>query len=95
MNLGLRYAHDNGFVPATCRPVGPFAAAACFPAGQMNTWHPLAPRLHAAWDLAGDGKTVVKGGWGRFDHMREHSPELTNVNPNQGTRTTWLWHGPE
>jgi hypothetical protein len=91
LNLGLRYANDNGFVPATCRPVGPFAPAACFPQVTMNTWHPLAPRLHAAWDLAGDGKTVIKGGWGRFDHIREHSPELTNVAPNQGTRTTWLW----
>jgi hypothetical protein len=92
LNLGLRYAHDNGFVPPTCRQTGMFAAAGCSPQVQMNIWNPIAPRLHAAWDLAGDGKTVVKGGWGRFDHMREHNPELINVNPNQGTLTTWLWH---
>jgi len=92
LNVGLRYANDNGFVPDQCRDAGVFAAAACFDKVQMNTWRTFAPRLHAAWDLTGDGKTVVKGGWGRFDHMREHSPELVNVNPNQTTRTTWIWH---
>jgi hypothetical protein len=92
LNLGLRYADDAGFVPPSCRPVGPFAPATCFPEVQMNVWRVFAPRLHAAWDIAGDGKTVVKGGWGRFDHIREHSPELVNVDPNQPTRTTWHWH---
>ncbi len=92
LNLGARYAHDNGFVPDQCRTAGMFTAAACFPRVQMNIWNTVAPRLHAAYDLSGDGKTVIKGGWGRFDHMREHSPELTNVNPLIGTTTTWLWH---
>jgi hypothetical protein len=92
LNLGLRYAHDNGFVPEQCRSAGMFAPASCIGQVQMNIWRTVAPRLHAAWDMTGDGKTVVKGGWGRFDHVRAHSPELTNVNPNQTTQTTWLWH---
>ena len=92
LNLGVRYAHDNGFVPEFCRAAGMFAAAGCSAQVTMKTWNPIVPRLHAAWDLAGDGKTVVKGGWGRFAHMREHNPELINVNPNQGTQTTWTWH---
>jgi outer membrane receptor protein involved in Fe transport len=29
LNLGLRYAHDNGFIPAQCRQAGQFAAAGC------------------------------------------------------------------
>lgn len=92
LNLGARYAHDNGFVPAQCSSAGMFSTGACFPLVQMNIWNTVAPRLHVAYDLSGDGKTVLKGGWGRFDHIREHNPELINVAPNQGTRTTWRWH---
>jgi hypothetical protein len=92
LNLGVRYAHDNGFVPPFCRQAGMFATAGCSDQVTMKTWNPIVPRLHASWDLTGDGKTVLKGGWGRFAHMREHNPELINVNPNQGTQTTWLWH---
>ena len=37
----------------------------------MNVWNTVAPRIHAAYDLFGNGRTVIKGGWGRFDHLRE------------------------
>ena len=34
-------------------------AAACFPSVQLTIWNSVAPRLHAAYDLSGDGKTVI------------------------------------
>lgn len=96
LNLGVRYAHDNGFVPEQCRPeaapppaqfAGPVR---CFPARQFNIWNPVVPRLRAAWDVTDDGKTVIKGGWGRYAAMRKVD-ELQQANPNVATSTTYLW----
>ncbi len=97
LNLGVRYAHDNGFVPEQCRdeaapaPANVVAPASCFPARQFNIWTPVVPRLHAAYDVAGDGTTVIKGGWGVYGHLRSVD-ELTLANPNVATSTTYLWH---
>ena len=96
LNLGVRYAHDNGFVPESCRdaarPPGHIAfPASCYPRQQFNVWNTVAPRLHAAWDITGDGKTMVKGGWGRFDHVRQQVPELDSADPNVRTVVTYRW----
>jgi Carboxypeptidase regulatory-like domain len=93
---GLRYAHDNGFVPASCRDVAAGPGALAFPAGcadkvQFNVWSSVAPRLHAAIDLTGDGHTVVKGGWARFDHMRQIEPELTLGDSRAAATATYRW----
>jgi len=97
LNLGLRYAHDDGFIPASCReaalpPAHVAFPAACYPKQQFNIWNTFAPRLSAAYDLVGNGKTVIKGGWGRFDHQRMHNPEMTTADPNTTTTVQYLWH---
>ncbi len=89
--LGLRYAHDNGFVPAQCREAAAFVAAECFPKVQFKIWNTFAPRLQAAYDLSGRGKSVIKGGWARFDRMRLLDPEILQANRNAPEQRTWLW----
>ena len=96
LNLGLRFAHDNGFVPESCREAAvvpgnvPFPAS-CFEKQQFNVWNSFAPRLHAVWDMTGNGKTVLKGGWGRFDHERQQVPEMDSADAQVRTQTTYRW----
>jgi hypothetical protein len=97
LNLGVRYAHDNGYVPASCRaaalpPADVAFPAACFLRQQFNIWNVWAPRLYASYDVSGNGKTVIKGGWGRFDHERQQVPELDSADPQVRTQVTYFWH---
>ena len=93
-NLGLRFDQDNGLVPPQCREAGewPGYPAECFPKIQMAIWRALAPRLHLSYDITGDGKTVIKGGWARFNHMRDVQPEIDQMNRNVFTTTNFTWH---
>jgi carboxypeptidase family protein len=97
LNLGLRYAHDNGFVPGGCRDAATAPGNLAFPAGcwdkrQFKIWNSVAPRTHVAWDITGDGKTVLKGGWGRFDHERQQVPELDAADTQVRTQVVYRWH---
>lgn len=91
LNLGLRYERSNAYVPAQCRDAAPFVDAGCFAKLQMKIFTSLAPRVHAAYDVFGDGKLAVKGGYGRFNHLHD-SGEPAILNRNNLTTTTWFWH---
>jgi hypothetical protein len=96
LNLGVRYAHDNGFLKEQCRvaapaPLNTLHPAGCFPSIQFKKWNPVVPRLHVAYDVTGTGKTVIKGGWGRFAHMR-YADEVNMANNNIFLDSTFRWH---
>lgn len=94
LNLGVRYARDNGFVPEACREAGMFAAAQCWDKIQMKVWNTFAPRMHAAWDLTGNARSVLKFGWGHFVHMRANEPEVQDLDPKATQTTIWRWRDP-
>lgn len=90
MSLGLRYDRNNGYVPESTRVAGDFAPAATFPKVQFAIWNSFAPRVHFAYDLTGNGRTAIKGGWGRFNKMR-FTNEIRNANGNDRIETTYTW----
>lgn len=96
LNLGVRYAHENGALPEQCRvaaapPLDTLFPAECFPKVQYKIWNSVAPRLHAVYDLTGDGRTVIKGGWGRFPRVR-YVDEIQMANENAHTLALFRWH---
>ena len=89
LNLGLRYSHDNLFVPEACREAADFPSditfpAQCFDKVQVNIFNSIAPRLHAAFDLSGDGRTVLKGGYGRYDHAQRTAGAYDQISTTYG-----------
>jgi hypothetical protein len=90
LNVGARYGHDNAFIPPQCRDAGQFAGAACIDEIDTAIWNSIAPRLYASYDLGSAHKTVLKGGWGRYNHVRTED-EILQINPFVATITSYRW----
>ena len=94
LSLGLRGQRDHGWVPAQCQRVGTFVQAYppnCNDEVHPNIFNSFTPRVHAAYDVTGDGRTVIKGGYGRFVHLRSQGAELNNFNKNGSRTMTYTW----
>jgi hypothetical protein len=93
-NLGFRAAFDRGFVPAQSKVAGQFAViypAASYPKIDVTSWNTFVPRVRATYDLTGDGKTAIKGGWGRYAAIRG-ADDANYVNRNVIGSSTFFWH---
>ena len=96
LNLGARYDRQNGFAPEQSREAATGPSASLFPARSfdrvdLKIWNSFDPRLHAAYDLMGDGKTVIKGGWGRYHLLRLVRPDVLQIVKNSITYSIYQW----
>jgi Carboxypeptidase regulatory-like domain len=67
LNLGLRMDLARQSIPDNASLLGRFKPESTLPGVQLPRLGPdFSPRLSAAYDLFGNGKTAVKGGWNRY-----------------------------
>jgi hypothetical protein len=67
VNYGVRYDHYAGWIPAGTRAATIFSPAFSF--GEVDSvpnFNDINPRAGAAWDVFGNGKTAIKGAFGRY-----------------------------
>jgi hypothetical protein len=93
LNLGLRFDYFNAYVPAQHRPAGTFVQAFDFARiDDVPNFGDLSPRLGAAYDLFGNGKTAIKATFGRYvANLGAGFPLMVNPTQSivQSTTRTW------
>ena len=93
-NWGIRYERQHSFVPAQSNPAS-LQFPQLFPGGafapvDVLTWQRVVPRVGMAWDLVGDGKSVLKATYGLYNHMVGDS-FAGAYNQNGNIAATFRW----
>jgi hypothetical protein len=85
LNLGVRSDFLNAQVDAQSLPAGPLIAAREFAAVKnVPNWQDVSPRVGAAYDLFGRGKTAIKATLGRYVWGESYTI-ARQANPLQST----------
>ena len=102
LNIGVRLDGIYGYVPVQSSPPGTWSAISAqlsdavfevtseiqgLPDWPMN----VGPRLSFAYDLFGDGRAALKGGWGRY-YTQTGSALPGSANPNAGASANVGWN---
>jgi hypothetical protein len=96
LTLGARWDRYRGWMPENKQiayAIGPVSVAEqAFPEKDFFTWNSFGPRIGVTYDIAGDGKTVVKASYGLFWH--NPGPDVSaSANPNQNNKSvTYNWN---
>ena len=90
LNLGVRYEHNHGFLPAQSSPAGRFTGPRSFEEQDLITWNTVAARLGAVYDVFGTHKFAIKGGYARYYHaIGTGFVDVSNQNGLGGTGFGW------
>ena len=81
LTLGLRYDRYRLFLPAQEHPAGSTNAQQFVAVSGLADWTAVTPRLAAAFDVNGDGTTLVKFSYGRY-RVAPNASLGFNSNPN-------------
>ena len=96
VSAGARWERLEGYLPEQESP-----ASRWFPNLQRTfpeirdvvNWHTLGPRLSAAYDLFGNGRTALKASAGRYYYIiSTGGAPLDNVNPNATYQEQYTWN---
>jgi hypothetical protein len=109
LNIGLRLDQFATSIPAQNKPADQFGppwtpgatgnpnifvgAAQSFAQVDTGSWWALAPRLGANWDVFGNGKTVIKGSFGKYN-WTPGDDFAAPFNPNTTSVSTYKWSAP-
>lgn len=90
VNVGLRLDTHTYNVPDQQVP----DAAAVAGPGDIHTFYNLAPRIGFTYKLTDDGRTILRGSWGRY-YETVGTSLLTQLNPAQPDWVEYYWDGAE
>ncbi len=95
LNLGVRYDHNTGILPAQSNPEGRFIAARSIDETTVISQNIFVWRAGAAYDLFGTGNTAIKANYSRYG-LQVGIDRVTGINPFvfSSTGSTCPWSDP-
>jgi hypothetical protein len=90
---GVRYDRYRGYNDEENQAPGQFSAGGSFPPLTVYTWNRVVPRIGTAYDVSGDGKTVIRATYGQYNLDQLGTFDL-NFNPAALFTNTYTWSGP-
>lgn len=91
LNLGVRFDGIQGAVPEQTSGAGTWVPERTFARkDDLPSWRNVAPRLGFSYDIFGDGKTAIKGGFGRYYvQIGDEIARQGNGNSLDNVRAVW------